>query len=52
MTLVVAMIAVVCVGLLSRRFTLIRFEEYVNSNEAIDLVRFRVPLLEHQSGSC
>jgi signal transduction histidine kinase len=53
MTLVVAMIAVVCVGLVSRHFTIQDFREYVSKSEAIDLERFRAPLIENyqQHGS-
>jgi len=47
MTVVVAVIAVACVGLLSRRYTLIEFQDYVTNDEATDLERFRVLLLEH-----
>lgn len=47
MTLVVAVIAVACVGLLSRRYTLIEFESYVTGNEEIDLERFAAFLTEN-----
>src|SRR5258708_31304129 len=47
MTLFVALIAVACVGLLSRRFVLINFQQYVTTNEAADLERFRAALIEH-----
>jgi len=53
LTLIVATIAVACVGLLARRSTIITFHNYVTTNEASDLQRFRVVLLEHyrQHGS-
>src|SRR5258708_1105619 len=47
MTLVVAVIAVVCVGLLSRRFTLNEFRVYVANNQETDLEGFRAVLQEH-----
>ncbi|MEP6912813.1 MAG: ATP-binding protein [bacterium] len=47
MTLVVAVIAVVCVGLLSRRFTLNEFRVYVTNNQETDLEGFRAVLQEH-----
>src|SRR5258708_11394565 len=47
MAIVVAIIAVACVGFLSRRSTLSEFREYVTRNEETDLERFRVEFTEH-----
>lgn len=47
MTVVVAVIAVTCVGLLSRRFTLTDFNTYVSNTQQVDLERFRTVLVEH-----
>jgi signal transduction histidine kinase len=47
MTLVVAVIAVACVGLLSQRFTLNEFRVYVAHNEETDLRGLRAVLQEH-----
>ncbi len=47
MTLVVALIAVACVGILSRRSTLIEFHAFVNDNQTSSLEEFR-GLLEEQ----
>jgi signal transduction histidine kinase len=53
MTLVVAVIAVACVGLLARHFTVSEFHQFITKNEAIDLDRLRALLMEHyrQRGS-
>ena len=47
MNLVVAVIAVACVGLLSRRSTLNEFQVYVANNQETDLAAFRAVLQEH-----
>lgn len=47
MTLAVAVIAVVCVGLLSRRFTLNEFRVYVAHNQETNLEGFRAVLQKH-----
>ncbi|MGH9943242.1 MAG: sensor histidine kinase [Pyrinomonadaceae bacterium] len=47
MALVVTVIAVACVGLLSRRYTLSNFHEYVTSGEETGLVRFGSALAEY-----
>lgn len=53
MTLVVAVIAVVCVGLLSRSMTLLEFRTYITNKGDTDLEPLRAQLVEHyqQQGS-
>lgn len=46
-TVVVAVSAVACVGLLSRRYTIINFNEYVTGNEGAGLEQFGAALSEH-----
>ena len=51
LTLVVALIAVACVGLLLRRYTIINFNEYVAGGEELGLGRFGPALAEHRRRS-
>ncbi|MEP6921445.1 MAG: ATP-binding protein [bacterium] len=53
MTLVVAVIAVVCVGLLSRSMTLLEFRTYITNKGDTELEPLRAQLVEHyrQQGS-